>query len=277
MISRTMAVAAAGTARSERARQALNARLHRLGALVLDVAYYLVLSLVVNGVYGVTQVTSGSLPVGNVGFFEYRTVTAVAWPWQMLLAMAYFTIPEALFGATPGKRLAGVCVVRVDGAPLSLQAMVIRNLLRGIDWLPFLYVFGGALTLFSTNSQRLGDLVAGTTVVFCRDATEPGATRNAGPRANRIAGIALVAAVLFTVAFDYFGRPPLIVQGMYNERHLLIDSGYSLGSAQWAFGRVTYPITGNEPGSGSPCSGSITFEWGWFGWQEDSQSIVCQP
>jgi uncharacterized RDD family membrane protein YckC len=277
MISRTMAVAAAGTARSERVGQALNARLQRLGALVLDLLFYLVLSLVVNSVYGVTQVTSGSLPVGNVGFFEYRTVTAVAWPWQLLLAVAYFTTTEALFGATPGKRLTGVCVVRVDGAPLSVAAVVIRNLLRGIDWLPFLYVFGGALTLFSTNSQRLGDMVAGTTVVFRREATEPGATRNAGPRAKRIAGLALIAAVLITVAFDYFGRPPLIVEGMYNERQLLIGSGYTLGSAQWSLGRVTYPIAGNEAGSGSPCSGSINFVWGWFGWQEDSQSVVCRP
>jgi uncharacterized RDD family membrane protein YckC len=244
----------------------------------LDLLIYGVLSFVVNNVYGVTQVTSGSLPVGSVGVFEYTTVTAVAWPLQWLLAMAYFAIPEAMFGATPGKRLAGLCVVRVDGTPLTLQAVLVRNVLRIIDWLPFLYVLGGTLTVFSANSQRLGDLAAGTTVVSRGDATEPGATLNGGPQARRIAGIALVVVVLFTFAFDYFGRPPLIVQGLYNERQMLIGgAGYKLGSPQWSLGRVTYPITGQQAGSGSSCTGSITFDWSWFGWQENGAGYACQP
>ena len=152
MISSTMAVAAAETLRSVRAAQARSARLPRLGALVLDLVFYGLLSFVVNTVYGGVQLTSGSVPVGNFGFVEYTTVTAVGWPWQVLLALAYYFVPEALFGATPGKRLAGICVVTVDGSPLTIQAVLIRNLLRIVDWLPFLYFLGGTLTLFSTTS-----------------------------------------------------------------------------------------------------------------------------
>ena len=50
--------------------------------------------------------------------------------------------------------------------PLALRAVIVRNLLKPIDWLPILYLLGGASVLLTTNSQRLGDLAAGTTVVY---------------------------------------------------------------------------------------------------------------
>ena len=234
MISRTMGVGAAGAVRSVRAEQARNARLPRLGALVMDLIFYGVLSFVVNTVYGGIQVTSGTVPAGNFGFFEYTTVTAVGWPFQVLLALAYYAVPEALFGATPGKLLAGICIVEIDGDPLTIQAVLIRNVLRIVDWLPFLYVLGGALTLFSANSQRLGDLVGGTTVVSRDAAANFGGTRTAGPRAQRLAAILLVAAVLITIAFEYFARPAMIVDGLYNERQMPIrGNGYTLGTPVW--------------------------------------------
>jgi uncharacterized RDD family membrane protein YckC len=276
MISRTMEAAAAGSVRSIRAVQAQNARLPRLGALVLDLIFYGVLSFVVNTVYGQTQVTSGQLPVGSFGMFEYTSVTAVEWPFQMLLALAYFAVPEALFGATPGKRLTGICVVEIDGTPLTIRAVLIRNVLRIVDWLPFLYLLGGALTLFSPNSQRLGDLVAGTTVVLRSNATEPQATLEVGPRAKRIAAILLVASVLVTIGFEYFARPAMMVEGLYNTRQMPIrGNGYTLGTPIWSLGRVTYPITGQQGGSTGSCMGSITLEWSWFGWHEADSYYTC--
>ena len=82
-------------------------------------------------------------------------------------------------------------------------------------------VFGGLLVLLTGSSQRLGDLVAGTTVVFRVHALEPHKTRHPVRGSRRALGIVLLAALLFTVAFDYFARAPLVVEGLYNQHQLL--------------------------------------------------------
>jgi len=69
-------------------------------------------------------------------------------------------------GATPGKRAFGICVVNDDGTPVGWSASVIRNLLRYVDFLPFLYGFGLASMLLRADGKRLGDLAAGTCVVY---------------------------------------------------------------------------------------------------------------
>jgi uncharacterized RDD family membrane protein YckC len=69
-------------------------------------------------------------------------------------------------GATPGKRSVGLCVVESDGRPVGFAASVIRNLLRTADFLPFLFGFGILFMLFHPRFQRLGDLAAGTLVVW---------------------------------------------------------------------------------------------------------------
>lgn len=278
MIRGTMAVAAAGIVQSDRATQARSVRFARAIALVTDMFLFGVLSFVVNNVYGVTQITSGSPLSGSFGFASYTTNNAVPWYVLTALGLLYFTVPEALFGATPGKYWANLRVVSVDGRALGLGAVLMRNGMRLVDYLPVLYLLGGVSVLFTTNSQRLGDRAAGTTVVHRSHALLPGATRTSSPKAKRFAGFALVAAFLFTLAFNYFGRPPLLIEGLYNERVLPMgDGGYKLGSPQWSLDRVTYSVTGKQAGSGNPCTGSITFEWSWMGWQNAGSGFTCQP
>ena len=69
-------------------------------------------------------------------------------------------------GATPGKRSMGIKVVNDDGTEVTLQSSLIRNLLRGIDFLPFLYGFGLITMLFNQDFKRLGDFAAGTIVIY---------------------------------------------------------------------------------------------------------------
>ncbi|MFP5418714.1 MAG: RDD family protein [Gammaproteobacteria bacterium] len=83
-------------------------------------------------------------------------------------------------GATPGKRAFGICVVNDDGTPVGWSASVIRNLLRYVDFLPFLYGFGLASMLLRTDGKRLGDLAAGTSVVY-RDSEKKQASTPAAP------------------------------------------------------------------------------------------------
>lgn len=56
-------------------------------------------------------------------------------------------------------------VVREDGSPCRLGPSVIRNILRIVDILPFLYIVGMVLIARSGKKQRLGDRVAHTVVV----------------------------------------------------------------------------------------------------------------
>ena len=75
-------------------------------------------------------------------------------------------------GQTPGKRLAGIRVIREGGGPVDFQSSCIRNLLALADFLPGFYLLGGLLVLLSPRGQRLGDMAAGTIVVRER-ALEP--------------------------------------------------------------------------------------------------------
>lgn len=69
-------------------------------------------------------------------------------------------------GATPGKRAFGLAVLGDNGTPVTFGASVTRNLLRAVDFLPMLYAFGLVSMLLSRDFKRLGDLAAGTIVVY---------------------------------------------------------------------------------------------------------------
>jgi len=69
-------------------------------------------------------------------------------------------------GATPGKRSVGIKVVNDDGTEVTWQSSLIRNLLRAVDFLPFMYGFGVVTMLCNRDFKRLGDYAAGTIVVY---------------------------------------------------------------------------------------------------------------
>lgn len=68
-------------------------------------------------------------------------------------------------GQTPGKKSFNIYVSMENASPITPAASIIRNLLRFVDFLPFLYGFGLASMLLNKRFQRLGDLVASTVVL----------------------------------------------------------------------------------------------------------------
>jgi uncharacterized RDD family membrane protein YckC len=76
-------------------------------------------------------------------------------------------------GQTPGKKSAGIRVVRERGGPVDFRAAAIRNLLGLADFLPFGYLLGAFLVQYTKRGQRLGDLAAGTFVIRERGADLP--------------------------------------------------------------------------------------------------------
>ncbi len=69
-------------------------------------------------------------------------------------------------GQTPGKMALGIAVVHEDGTPVTLTDSILRNLLRAADFLPFAYLSGFIAMCFTPDFRRLGDLAAGTLVVY---------------------------------------------------------------------------------------------------------------
>lgn len=69
-------------------------------------------------------------------------------------------------GATPGKKLCNIQVLHDDGTPIGWGASFSRNTLRFIDFLPFFYACGLLTMWLNQDSKRLGDLLAGTVVVY---------------------------------------------------------------------------------------------------------------
>ncbi len=83
-----------------------------------------------------------------------------------LLNMGYFILFELLWnGQTPGKRWAGIRVIRQGGRPVDFLSVAVRNLVRVVDFLPLGYLVGLVVMWVDGQARRLGDLAAGTLVV----------------------------------------------------------------------------------------------------------------
>ncbi len=84
-----------------------------------------------------------------------------------LVTWWYMVLFEVLNqGRSPGKQLMGLRVIHDDGTPVGWAASLTRNLLRFVDILPFGYTLGILTCLNHPAFKRLGDIAAGTLVVY---------------------------------------------------------------------------------------------------------------
>jgi uncharacterized RDD family membrane protein YckC len=86
----------------------------------------------------------------------------------------YHPVLEVLMGGrTPGKRMAGVRIVTLEGHVPGIGALIVRNLLRFVDSLPMFYALGLLCTMVTAQSVRIGDLAAGTILIYDRQVDDP--------------------------------------------------------------------------------------------------------
>jgi uncharacterized RDD family membrane protein YckC len=92
------------------------------------------------------------------------------WLWGLpptLVFLLYHPVLEILMaGRTPGKRWAGIRIVTTEGMVPGAGSIVVRNLFRLVDSLPAMYVVGLAATIATRRNQRIGDLAAGTVLIY---------------------------------------------------------------------------------------------------------------
>ena len=151
----------------------------RCWAFVIDTLFRL---LWLFGLIMVANLFAGLLGANVPNGLALLAVFAIEW--------FYPTLYEAgKRGATPGKRMLGLRVVRESGAPITFGQSLLRNLMRAADILPFAYGFGIVSCLFTKKFQRLGDLVAGTLVVSAdtRVRKAPPIQLHIEPKAPRLA------------------------------------------------------------------------------------------
>jgi uncharacterized RDD family membrane protein YckC len=164
----------------------------------------------------------------------------------LVINWLYPIIFEMLPGAaTPGKRALGLMVVMDNGLPITPAAALVRNLLRAADFMPFMYGFGVATMLLRKDAKRLGDLAAGTVVVYKPGAVEPIRLPVAEPVPPEIALVPRDQAAVISFAMRV---PRLTVERAEELAQLALPllppaaGGESatarlLGVAQWLHGR----------------------------------------
>jgi uncharacterized RDD family membrane protein YckC len=93
-------------------------------------------------------------------------ITAAIFVGYFAIFYGYFILFETLWnGQTPGKRIINLRVIQADGSSVTFSKVLIRNILRVIDSLPFIYGVGIISVFASEKKQRLGDMAAGTVVI----------------------------------------------------------------------------------------------------------------
>ncbi len=127
-----------------------------------------------------------------------RWFGAVVAPALAIYFLYHHAVELAMRGSTPGKRMAGVRIVARDGGAPSIGALLTRNVFRLVDSLPLFYGVGLITVVLTREHLRIGDMAAGTLLVFEQaDARLPTPTAEAH-RASRLdaAGAEIVAELL---------------------------------------------------------------------------------
>ena len=115
-------------------------------------------------------------PADAIHFGLY--VLGIFWLLFSLSGFIYFGLSELLFrGQTIGKRQMRIRVVKADGFSLDPTCILIRTIFRVVDHLPPMWV----VPLFTSRSQRIGDLTAGT-IVVCDEGTDAISVRELASR-----------------------------------------------------------------------------------------------
>jgi uncharacterized RDD family membrane protein YckC len=129
----------------------------RIGAQIIDN----IIMAIIFGVIFFVMGGIGSVVGGGIG----NAISTIGLLLGLVGTLLYWFLLEGLWdGYTVGKKLFGIKVVEEDGHECSLGSAFVRNLLEIIDGL-FYYLIGFIVMAISDKRQRIGDRLAGTTVV----------------------------------------------------------------------------------------------------------------
>jgi uncharacterized RDD family membrane protein YckC len=111
-------------------------------------------------------------------FFSWTKLLAGKGMAVLIVLIAIITLGYHVFfeiilnGQTPGKKAAGLRVIKNDGTRLSVLDVFIRNVLRIVDFFPVYYVLAMVVIFFERHNRRIGDLIANTVVIYVRQGNQ---------------------------------------------------------------------------------------------------------
>jgi len=156
--------------------------------VILALGWFVLGALLYNGRFSLSP------PLTN----DVRWFGAVVAPALAIYFLYHHAVELAMRGSTPGKRMAGVRIVARDGGAPSAGALLTRNVFRLVDSLPLFYGVGLVAVVLTRDNLRIGDMAAGTLLVFEHaDARLPTPAADA-QRVSRLdaAGAEIVAELL---------------------------------------------------------------------------------
>jgi uncharacterized RDD family membrane protein YckC len=117
--------------------------------------------------FGLLSLTGGFVVQDSKVFSSGTSLFYLVLLPSLAIYFLYHPVLEiAMHGRTPGKRMAGIRIVAKDGRSASSGAILLRNVFRLIDSLPIFYVLGILVCLFNKQHLRIGDMAAGTILVY---------------------------------------------------------------------------------------------------------------
>ncbi len=123
---------------------------------ILVTAWYVVATLIYNGKFSLQTPDD---PDGT--WYLY-----VATPATLIYLLYHPVLEIAMRGRTPGKRMAGIRIVTRSGSSPGIAAQLVRNVFRLIDSFPVGYGVGLFTCLVTRDHVRVGDLAAGTLMIY---------------------------------------------------------------------------------------------------------------
>lgn len=133
----------------------------RFWALVIDLALLSMVFFPLTRIFKGVWIMSSADHVWAIGWFITDPLCVVF----LVIIFLYFVLLEGFLGATVGKMLLGLRVVRRHSRNCGLPAAFLRNILRFVDGLPAFNIVGVVLILKSPEGARFGDRIAGTRVM----------------------------------------------------------------------------------------------------------------
>lgn len=212
--------------------------------LLLALAWFVASAVIVNGNFSLAP--SATHPAVWFG--------VVVAPTLALYFLYHYAVEPVMHGRTPGKRMAGVRITTRDGSTPSVGTLLTRNVFRVIDCLPVGYCVGLVAICLTREHVRIGDMAAGTLLVYERSGTllpalpQPGATAaRLDPAATEIIGELLERwtsleprsrAALAQQALARYGTATPASPGSADEKALRAQLEELLRGARWGAGET---------------------------------------